>query len=123
MPVNNVEDSRLLAETVVEAMKQKKGHDITSLDFEKLPNAITKFFVICHGTSKTQVDAIADAIKEQVRNEIGLKPWHSEGFENAEWILLDYVDVVAHVFQKENRSFYQLEDLWADAKIEKYEDK
>lgn len=117
MTHNSQNESRVLADTVIEGIRQKKGYEIVSLDFENVPNAICKYFIICHGTSKTQVEAIADSVTELVRKNVGSKPWHVEGFENAEWILLDYVDIVVHVFQQETRSFFQLEDLWADAKI------
>ncbi len=108
-------DSVELANAVIEGMRKKKGIDIIRLDFEKIPNAMCRFFVICHGTSKTQVDSIADSVDEVVKSTIGLNPWHKEGYENAEWILLDYVDVVVHIFQEQTRIFFNLEDLWADA--------
>ncbi len=108
-------DSVELTNAVIEGMQKKRGLDIIRLDFEKIPNAMCKFFVICHGTSKTQVDSIADSVDEVVKATIGLNPWHKEGYENAEWILLDYVDVVVHVFMEQTRVFFNLEDLWADA--------
>ena len=108
-------DSVELTNAVIDGMQKKKGLDIIRLDFEKIPNAMCKFFVICHGTSKTQVDSIADSVDEVVKATVGLNPWHKEGYENAEWILLDYVDVVVHIFQEQTRVFFNLEDLWADA--------
>ncbi|MCK5838804.1 MAG: ribosome silencing factor [Bacteroidales bacterium] len=105
-----------LANAVIEGMQKKKGLDIIRLDFEKIPNAMCKFFVICHATSKTQVDSIANSVDEVVKATTGLNPWHKEGYENAEWILLDYVDVVVHIFMDQTRLFFNLEDLWADAK-------
>ncbi|MCK4676965.1 MAG: ribosome silencing factor [Bacteroidales bacterium] len=107
-------DSVELTNAVIDGMKKKKGLDIIRLDFEKIPNAMCKFFVICHGTSKTQVDSIADSVDEVVKATIGLNPWHKEGYENAEWILLDYADVVVHIFMEQTRVFFNLEDLWAD---------
>ena len=82
---------------------------------------MSNYFIICHGNTKIQVEAIAEAIEENVRQKIADKPWHKEGLENAEWILLDYVDVVVHIFQESTRSFYNLEKLWADAVIKEYE--
>lgn len=108
-------DSVELTNAVIEGMQKKIGLDIIRLDFEKIPNAMCRFFVICHGTSKTQVDSIADSVDEVVKSTIGLNPWHKEGYENAEWILLDYVDVVVHIFQEKTRLFFNLEGLWADA--------
>jgi ribosome-associated protein len=110
----------LLAETVVEAIQKKKGRNIVGLNLEKIPNAVCKRFIICDGTSRTQVTAIAESIDSGVKTLLGIDPWHREGYENAEWILLDYVDVVVHIFQEKTRSFYQLEELWADAKMKKY---
>jgi len=89
---------------------------------KNIPNAVSRYFVICHGTSRTQVEAIADSVENLVRKANGSKPWHKEGYENAEWILLDYVDVVVHIFQDQTRSFYKLEELWADAVISRYDE-
>ncbi|MBP6978080.1 MAG: ribosome silencing factor [Bacteroidales bacterium] len=104
-----------LSERIVEGIQQRKGKNIVRLDFFGLHNAFCRFFIICHGNSRTQVEAIADSVDEQVKKSLGMDPWHSEGYENAEWILLDYVDVVVHVFQEKTRKFYRLEELWADA--------
>ena len=111
--------AELLASIVIKGMQEKKAMDIVCLDLRKLENTVSDFFVICHGNSNTQVDAIADAVEDEVRKKIGEKPWHREGFTNAEWILLDYANVVVHIFQKEIRDFYKLENLWADAVITK----
>jgi len=85
------------------------------LNFRDIPEVICDAFVICTGNSNTQVESIADSIHDAVKKATGENPFHTEGYRNAEWILLDYVDVVAHVFQPETREFYQLEKLWADA--------
>ena len=111
-----------LTELIVEAIREKKGKEIVTINFRDTDNSLTDFFVICHGTSTAQVEAIADNIPDYLRKKAGLKPWHSEGFQNAEWILLDYVDVVVHVFLDTSRKFYKIENLWADAKVEHYED-
>ena len=110
-----------LVEAVIKGMQEKKAKDISCLDLRNTGNASCDYFVICHGDSTTQVDAIARSIEDEVRKALHEKPWHSEGFENSEWILMDYVNVVAHVFYKETREFYDLEGLWADAKAKKYE--
>lgn len=109
-----------LAGYVAEGIAEKKGKEILLLDLREVTNSVSDIFVVCHGTSRTQVEAIADSIREFVGKKTGERPWHSEGFENSEWILLDYVDVVAHVFLQDARAFYQLEKLWADAKITHY---
>jgi len=83
-----------------------------------MPNSISKYFIICHGTSTSQVDAIADSVAEQVYKQLGEKPVFTEGKENKEWILVDFIDVVVHIFQESTRRFYNIEGLWADAKID-----
>lgn len=104
-----------LVATVVEAMDSMKGKEIVTLDLRETGTAVTDYFVICHANSKTQVDAIAEKIVDEVREKEGVKPYHLEGRDNTEWILIDFVDVVVHVFLQSARKFYQLEELWADA--------
>ncbi|ASB48694.1 ribosome silencing factor [Alkalitalea saponilacus] len=104
-----------LVKAIVEGMQEKKGANITILDLTSIENTITSFFVICSGDSNVHVDAIADSAEEYVREHVGEKPFHVEGKQNAQWILLDYLDVVVHVFQRSTREFYNLENLWADA--------
>ncbi len=111
-----------LAEAIVEGMQEKKGTNIVVLDLREIDHAVSSFFVICEGNSNTQVDAIANSVHEYVKEKLGDKPFRSEGYENAEWILLDYIDVVVHVFRKDVRSFYRLETLWGDAKRKDIED-
>jgi ribosome-associated protein len=106
-----------LTKWIVEGMLEKKASDIVVLDMKDIKNSIADFFVICSGNSDTHIDAISDSIEEIVYKNTSQDPWHKEGTENKEWILLDYVDVVAHVFKKERREFYALEDLWGDASI------
>ena len=110
-------DSKQLVEAIVSAMDDKKGLDITYIDFTNASNTVARFFVICHGSSNVHVDTLADGVIDGVRKSLGAKPWNKEGFENAEWILLDYADVVVHIFQENSRHFYNLEDLWADMEI------
>ena len=101
--------------TIIEAMDAVKGKEIVTLDLRETGTAVTDYFVICHANSKTQVDAIADKIIDEVRNKHSVKPYHIEGRDNTEWILIDFVDVVVHVFLQSMRKYYQLEELWADA--------
>ena len=114
------EDAQAIMEAVVAGMQDKKGGQIVSLDFKEIPNALCRYFVICHGTSRVQVEALADGVENKVRTGAGANPWNREGFENAEWILLDYVNVVVHIFQEKVRDFYKLEKLWADAGYQEY---
>jgi len=109
------DDAAAIFSAAIEGMKDKKGQRIVSLDFTSTPNAICDYFVICHGATRVQTEAIAEGVEDSVRTLTGSKPWNREGFENSEWILLDYVNVVVHVFRDEVRDFYQLEKLWADA--------
>ena len=122
MPLKKRNESAELADVIVEGILKKKGQGVVSLNLTKLPNAISNYFIICHANSKVQVEAIADSVLDETIKEKKAKPWHKEGFENAEWILLDYVDVVVHIFQDETRKFYNLEGLWADAEIQAYDD-
>ena len=110
-----------LIETIVSAIEDKKGKNIVSLDLSGFDGAICSNFVVCNADSTTQVAAIADGIEEKVRETLGEKVWRIEGQQNAVWIAMDYVDVVVHLFQSELRSFYRLEELWADAPMVKYE--
>jgi ribosome-associated protein len=110
-----VKSSDLLTEIIIKGIQDKKGKNIVSLNLKEIPHAVSDYFIVCHGTSNIQVQAIAESVEDEVRNAVGLKPWHREGVQNAEWILLDYVDVVVHIFQENTRNFFQIENLWADA--------
>lgn len=105
-----------IVRTAIDAMVDKKGAEIISLDLRHIPNAVCDYFVICHGTSTVHVEAIAEGVLEKLLHECNERPWHKEGMDHAEWILVDYVNIVVHVFLEEKRRFYNLEDLWADAK-------
>ena len=109
--------SEKLSELIVKGMQEKKASDIVVMDLRKVKNAVADFFVICSGSSDRQLDAIADSIDEQVVKAIKENPWHIEGKNNKEWMILDYINVVAHIFRKDRRSFYALEKLWGDADI------
>jgi len=116
--MKNLEDftSKDLVDAVVEGIQEKKGVNIVILDMTKIDNTICEYFVICDGDSNVHVDAIAESVNEYVRKKLNDRPVHIEGKDNAEWILIDYVDVIVHVFQRSIREFYDLEGLWADAK-------
>ena len=109
-------NSQVLCDAIVEGMQENKAQDIVVLDLREISNAVCDFFVICSGESSTQVDGISNSISRFTRKELQEKPWHIEGKTNSEWILFDYINVVAHVFYKDARPFYDLEDLWSDAK-------
>lgn len=108
--------------SAINGIHEKKGQNVLKMDMRKLENRITDYFIICHASSTTQVSAICDSIDDIVRKETGQKPIHIEGLDNCFWALLDYGDVIVHVFVEEYRSFYSLESLWADARIESVED-
>ena len=121
MPVKiKPDDTKNILKQVVAAMQEKKARNIISLDLREVTDSISQYFVICHAPSTTQVNAIHDNVMEYVQKNCGIKPFHREGYENSEWILIDYFDVVVHVFREDIRVFYKLEDLWADAVIKKY---
>lgn len=114
--------TEVLVDSVVKGIFEKQGQNVLKLDLRKLENRITDYFVICHGNSGTQVDSISYSVEDTVRKETGEKPFHREGLENCFWVLIDYGDVIVHVFQEEYRNFYSLESLWADANVVILED-
>jgi ribosome-associated protein len=114
-------DEKLL-EVIIESIQEKKGKKIVSIDLRKIENSIFDYFIICHGTSTTHVSAISDNIEIKPKELLGSKPAHIEGVQNAQWVLIDYSGIVVHVFLEEQRSFYRLEDLWADGIVKIYED-
>lgn len=114
--LNKEKDSQALCNAIVEGMQENKAKDIVVLDLRDISNAVSDFYVICSGESSTQVDGISSTVSRHTRKELSEKPWHIEGKTNSEWVLLDYVSVVAHIFYKDARSFYDIEDLWSDAK-------
>lgn len=113
---------RVLLNSIVEGIFEKKGKNVLKIDLRGLGNTIADYFVICHGSSATQVEAICNSVEDTARKSAAEKPRHIEGLENCFWVLLDYGNVVVHIFQEEYRNFYSLESLWADAKIEIMED-
>lgn len=112
--------STYLSELAVEGIQEKKGEDIVRLDLRNIHSSVADFFIICSANSGTQVKAIADSVEEQVYKKIQVDPRHKEGFENADWIILDYFDVVIHIFKTEKRQFYGIEELWGDAESTNY---
>ena len=117
-----MEDNNLILNSIFEGILERKGKEIISLSFERTPNAYYDNFVICHADSNTQVNAIADNIEKKVKEDNNLGVHHREGIENAYWVLLDYGNIIVHVFQKEYRDFYNIEGLWGDATIYKVEE-
>jgi len=108
---------------IIQGIEDVKGADITLLDLRKIDTAVCDYFVFCNGNSNTQVNAIVNSIQKVVSKETHDKPWHVEGTENGEWVLMDYVNIVVHVFQKHIRAYYNIEDLWGDAQITHIETK
>ena len=115
MSKKHVEPDQIVTQ-VISGIEEVKGQNIEILDLRDIENTVCDYFIICDGTSNTQVNAIVNSIQKQVSKTLGEKPWHVEGTENAEWILMDFVSVVVHVFQKHTREFYDIEGLWGDAK-------
>jgi ribosome-associated protein len=101
---------------IIKGIEEVKGNNIEILDLREIDNTVCDYFVICSGTSNTQVNAIVNSVQKLVSKSLKDKPWHIEGSENAEWVLMDYVTVVVHVFQKHIREYYDIESLWGDAK-------
>jgi ribosome-associated protein len=116
-------DSETLSDVIVKGMQEKKASDIVVMDLRKIKNAVADFFVICSGNSDKQLDAISDSIDAEVFKKFQENPWHTEGKNNKEWMLLDYINVVAHVFRKDRREYYALERLWGDADITEVDSK
>ncbi|MFN6178200.1 MAG: ribosome silencing factor [Flavobacteriales bacterium] len=110
-----------LVDAIVKGIQEVKGKEIVHLDLRGVPNTVCDHFVICHGDSVTQVGAIHDSVERITKELVGETPWHTEGQRNAEWILMDYVDVVVHIFHRDKRGHYALEDLWGDAARRTYE--
>jgi len=110
--------SSKILKVITKAIQDKKGENIISMDLRKIPEAIADFFVICEATSTTQVKAIADFVEVSVKKDCGENAYHHEGHSAMQWIIIDYINVVVHVFQPETRRFYQLEEMWSDAAVE-----
>ncbi|MEN9488389.1 MAG: hypothetical protein RL494_654 [Bacteroidota bacterium] len=116
-------DNDILLANIIKGIEEVKGNDITILDLRALQNTVCDYFVICNGNSNTQVNAIVNSVQKVVSKELKDKPWHVEGADVADWVLMDYVHIVVHVFQKHIREYYDIESLWGDAKITTIENK
>ncbi len=115
-------ETNVVLEAVLEGIQRIKGKNIKLIDLNTIHHTECGYFVVCHGTSTTQVDSIAHSVEETVKELTGENAWHRDGYKNALWILLDYGDIMVHVFQEETREFYNIEGLWADAKITNIEE-
>lgn len=122
MAKKEINNDALLA-NIIKGIEEVKGNDIDILDLRALENTVCDYFVICNGNSNTQVNAIVNSIQKVVSKELKDKPWHIEGSDVADWVLMDYVHIVVHVFQKHIREYYNIESLWGDAKITTIENK
>ena len=115
-----IDNTNILLENIVNAIQDVKGKEIISLDLRKIDSAICKYFVICTGTSNTHVSAIEGSIKKSIAKDTGEKPWHVEGSNAGEWVLMDYSDIIVHIFQEKIREFYNIEGFWGDARFINY---
>ena len=113
-------ESAYISELAIHGMQEKKGNDLVRLDLRSVNSSVADYFVICHADSATQVKAIANSVEEEIYKAVQQDPWRKEGLEYGEWILLDYIDVVIHIFRTDKREFYGVEDLWGDAEIKSY---
>lgn len=109
--------------TIIKAIQDKKAENIVSLDLRKIPEAVADFFVICEATSSTQVRAIGENVEEEVKQQCGELPYKHEGYQQLQWVLIDYVNIVVHIMQPENRKFYKLEEMWNDAVLTEHSDR
>jgi ribosome-associated protein len=115
-----LKESAYISELAIYGIQEKKGNDIVRLDLRNIFSSVTDYFVVCHADSSTQVKAIANSVEDEIFKATQQEPWRKEGLEYGEWILLDYVDVVVHIFRTDKREFYGVEDLWGDAEIKFY---
>ncbi len=120
--VAQVTKNSRIYKTIIEAIQEKKGENILSLDLRKIHEAVADFFIICEARSHVQIKAIADFIEEEVEKQCGEGPYKQEGRQALQWVLIDYVNIVVHVMLPENRKFYKLEEMWSDAASEEYKD-
>jgi ribosome-associated protein len=111
--------SSKIIKTIIQAIQQKKGANIISLDLRKIPEAVADFFVICEADNQPQIRAISDNVEDQVKKKCNEAPYRHEGLKHLHWVVIDYVNVVVHIMLPETRKFYQLEEMWNDAKAEK----
>jgi len=110
-----------LFKTIINAIRNKKGENIISLDLRKVDEAVADFFIVCEASSNVQIKAIADAIQDEVKEKCGESPYRHEGYQALQWVLIDYVNIVVHIFQPETRKFYKLEEMWNDGEQVEHE--
>jgi ribosome-associated protein len=111
-----------IIKTIIAAIQEKKGGNIISLDLRKINEAVADFFIVCEGGSQPQVRAIAEHVEHKVKEKCDEAPYHHEGYQKLQWVLIDYVNVVVHVMQPETRKFYKLEEMWSDSAAEEHDD-
>jgi ribosome-associated protein len=116
--ISRVTKSSKILKTITKAIQDKKGENIVSLDLRKIPEAIAEFFIVCEAGSHVQVKAIAERVEDLVKRECGENPYKVEGYQALQWVLIDYVNIVVHVFLAETRRFYRLEEMWSDGVLE-----
>ncbi len=114
------QESTLISELVVFGIQEKKGNEIVRLDLRNIHSSVADYFVVCHAESTTQVKAIAQSVEDEVFKAFKLEPWRKEGLQQSDWIILDYIDVVVHIFKTDKREFYGIEDLWGDAEMKSF---
>ena len=115
-----ISESTYISELAIHGIQEKKGNDIVRLDLRNINSSVTDYFVICHADSTTQVKAIANSVEDEIFKATHQEPWRKEGLEYGEWILLDYINVVIHVFRTDKREYYGVEELWGDAEVKSY---
>lgn len=120
--INRLTRNSKLFRAVIRAIQSKKGENTVSLDLRKIPEAVADFFIITEATSQPQIRAIADAVEDEVKRNAGESPYHHEGKDHLQWVLLDYVNIVVHIMVPETRRFYKLEEMWSDAGLEEHND-
>ena len=120
--ISRLTKSSKILKTIITAIQDKKGEKLVLLDLRKIPEAVSDFFLICEASTGVQVRAIAHNIEDEAKKACGEIPYKHEGHQNMQWVLIDYVNVVVHIFQPEQRKFYRLEEMWSDAEITEYED-
>ncbi len=113
----DIVSTEILLEQIIEGIKNVKGREIVNIDLSKLEHSICRHFVVCHGDSNTQVSAIADSVERRLKDRLSVRAYRKEGYENSQWILMDYGHILVHIFQKPYRDFYRLEELWGDGKL------
>lgn len=114
--------TKQLVDIIIDGMQEVKAHDIVYVDLAGIPNSITDYFMICHGESTTQVESIAKSVEKETKEQLSEKPFHTEGMQNSTWVLLDYINIMVHIFYKDTRDHYDIEGLWADAELTKIEE-